>query len=128
VFWQAFVPHSRVLFKTFPVAFQERVINELDFSKITTRFLEASLLQDLVTKSTFQNLQFNNSEVLTDEIFKKILQKGQHIQNLAIVNCVSLTPKILGILHECSNLEKLSLMNLDWSAVELSNAPLRATF
>jgi hypothetical protein len=107
------------LFQTLPTDFQERVLNNLDFSEIQSRDLERALLNSLVTKSDFRNIRFRNSEVLSDTILGRILQNAPQLQGLSLVRWSILTPKFLETLSQCANLEKLFVSFINWSEITL---------
>jgi hypothetical protein len=119
---------SLQLFRNLPSDFQERVINNLDFSQIMGRPLQAALLQELILKSDFRNLRFRSSEILTDALLERFLRRARQLQALSIVRCESISPRVLDILPLCPNLEKLFLSRLEWAELTVGTQSPRSSF
>jgi serine/threonine protein kinase/ankyrin repeat protein/predicted nucleotidyltransferase len=97
--------------------FKEKVINSLDFSKMSEA-LAISLLQSLPNISFF-SLSLVGCRYLTDTLLKLILKGSPNLRELDVCDCVQLTDaSFYTIAKQCKYLVKLTMANTGLKVIE----------
>jgi hypothetical protein len=102
------------LFQQLPGLFQEKVINNLDFSQLYNLSFQSLLLKNLEKLSHLRHLRLCKSKVVSDQHLKNIFTHARELQAVSIIGCELVTPRMLEYLGPCPNLDKVFLSDLDW--------------